>query len=103
MADYVPVLALEELPAEGLKAVEVGGASVLLGRVGGHIFAWLDKCPHAGAPLRLGKRQGEELTCMRHGWMFNLLTGKAVPDAPGCELIPVGLKIDGSQVFISLL
>jgi nitrite reductase/ring-hydroxylating ferredoxin subunit len=66
------------------------------------MFAWLDKCPHAGTPLRIGKRRGEELTCMRHGWIFNLLSGQAVPDAPGCGLIKVEFQIDGSQVFVRL-
>ena len=102
MADFVPVLTVEELPAEGFTAVELDGKSVLVGRLEGRMFAWLDRCPHAGAPLRIGKRHGEELTCMRHGWIFNLLTGKAVPDTPGCELVKIPLKIDGSKILISL-
>ena len=102
MPSFIPVLTMEELPAEGFKAVEVQGRSILVGRLEGHIFAWLDRCPHAGTPLRIGKRRGEELTCMRHGWIFNLLSGKAVPDAPGCELTKIPLQIDGSQISLNL-
>lgn len=102
MGEFIQVLALEELPAEGFKAMEVQGVPVLLGRLGGQMFAWLDKCPHAGAPLRIGKRRGEELTCMRHGWIFNLLSGKAVPDAPGCQLTKIDMKIEASQIFLRL-
>ncbi|MBI4323563.1 MAG: Rieske (2Fe-2S) protein [Candidatus Omnitrophica bacterium] len=99
--DFVPVLRLEELPHDGFKAVEVEGRSILVGRIGNQLFAWLDRCPHAGAPLRIGKRCGEELTCAWHGWTFNLLTGSAVPD-PAFHLTSIPVKIDGSQVFVSV-
>ena len=98
---FVPVLRLEELPQDGFKAVEVEGRSILVGRMGNQLFAWLDRCPHAGAPLRIGKRRGEELTCAWHGWTFNLLTGGAVPD-PAFHLTSIPVKIDGSQVFVSV-
>jgi len=89
------------LPQDGFKAVEVEGRSILVGRIANQLFAWLDRCPHAGAPLRIGKRRGEELTCAWHGWTFNLVTGSAVPD-PAFHLTSIPVKIDGSQVFVSV-
>lgn len=101
MPEFIPVLNLEDLPPEGFKAVEVQGRSILVGRMAGQVFAWLDRCPHAGAPLRIGKRRGEELTCAWHGWTFNLLTGSAVPD-PAFQLTKIPVKVDGFQVFVSV-
>ena len=101
MPAFIPVLKLEELPQEGFKAVEVQGRSILVGRIGDELFAWLDRCPHAGAPLRIGKRRGEELTCAWHGWTFNLLSGNAVPD-PAFHLTKIPVKVDGSQVLVSV-
>ena len=101
MPELIPVLRLEELPQDGFKAVEVEGRSILVGRICNQLFAWLDRCPHAGAPLRIGKRRGEELTCSRHGWTFNLLTGSGVPD-PTLHLTSIPIQIDGSQVFVSV-
>ena len=103
LPDFVAALPLCELPAEGFKPVEVEGRSLLIGRLHNHLFAWVDRCPHAGAPLRLGKRQGEELTCARHGWVFNLLTGQSIPeDNPTFRLVSVPVKIDGEQVLVAV-
>jgi len=101
MPEFVPVLSVQELPEQGFKAVQVQGRSILVGRLHHQLFAWVDRCPHAGAPLRIGKLRGEELTCAWHGWTFNLLTGQAVPD-PAFQLTSVPVKIDGLQVFVSV-
>lgn len=102
MAEFVPVLKVDELPQEGFKGVEVGGRSVLVGRIQSRLFAWIDRCPHAGAPLRIGKRRAEELTCAWHGWTFNLLSGQSVPENPAFQLTAVAVKIQDSQVLVSL-
>ena len=101
MPTFVPVLNVQDLPEQGFKAVQVEGRSILVGCLEKQLFAWVDRCPHAGAPLRIGKLRGEELTCAWHGWTFNLLTGHAVPD-PTFQLTQVPIKIDGSQVFVSV-
>lgn len=102
MSAFVSVLTLEELPAAGFKAVDVAGRSILVGRIHGQLFACLDRCPHAGAPLRIGKLTGEELQCPRHGWIFNVVTGNAVPDDPAFCLTQFPIKIDGARVLIAV-
>lgn len=37
---------------------------------GATVEAWLDRCPHRGVPLSLGRVTGDTLTCMYHGWVF---------------------------------
>ena len=103
MPDFLPVLSLQDLPQEGMKAIEVQGRSILVGRVQGELFACVDRCPHAGAPLRIGKLRGVELKCAWHGWTFDLTTGKSIPDHPAFCLTRFPIKIEGSQVLISLL
>jgi vanillate O-demethylase monooxygenase subunit len=36
----------------------------------GEVAAFIDECPHRGAPLSLGRLEGEELVCAFHGWRF---------------------------------
>ncbi len=102
MSEFVPVLKEEELPTEGFKAVELNGRSILVGRLQGQLFAWMDRCPHAGAPLRIGTRTGTELKCNRHGWVFDLLSGQSIPDDGTFHLTQISVKIEGAQVFVSV-
>ena len=102
MDEFVPVLKTHELRQEGVRAVEVNGRSVLIGSFHQRVCAWLDRCPHAGAPLRIGKLRGTELKCAWHGWTFDLSTGECVPDHPAFKLTPVALKLEGDQVLIRL-
>jgi nitrite reductase/ring-hydroxylating ferredoxin subunit len=102
MAEFIPALALDQLPSQGFKAVEVAGKPLLIGRAGGQLFACLDRCPHAAAPLRIGKLRGEELQCAWHGWTFNVLSGQPVPGDPSFTLTTVPAKIENGQVLVCL-
>ena len=100
MPEFVPVLPVAELPQEGFKAAEVNGRSLLIGRLQGQLFAWIDRCPHAGAPLRIGKRTGTELKCAWHGWVFDLLSGQSIPDGTEFHLTKIPVKIEGDSVYV---
>lgn len=102
MGEFVPVITLEELPTEGFKAVEINGRQILVGRAGQQVFACVDRCPHAKRPLRTGKLRGQNLQCAWHGWTFDVLTGHSIPDHPTFRLTQVPIKLEGSQVLVSL-
>ena len=96
------VATFQELPEDGFKAVELQGVSILIGRARGKVFAWKDRCPHAGAPLRIGKCRLGELKCAWHGWVFDLETGATVPEDPAFHLTAIPLKIDGDRVLVAV-
>lgn len=100
MADYIPVLDLQDLPEQGLKALEVNGRSILIGRINNQLVAFLDRCPHSGAPLRIGKLRGSELKCAWHGWTFDVVTGNAIPEHPAFHLTQYPVKVEGSKILI---
>jgi phenylpropionate dioxygenase-like ring-hydroxylating dioxygenase large terminal subunit len=43
---------------------------VVVRRPTGEVAAFVDECPHRGAPLSLGRLEGDELVCAFHGWRF---------------------------------
>ena len=52
------------------------GEDVLIGRDAmGEVFAYADKCPHRGMPLRHGSFDGTDLQCCYHGWAFSAANG----------------------------
>ena len=55
----------------GLRAVELNGEQIVLGRApDGTPFALRDRCPHRGMALSKGRFDGDTLMCPFHGWRF---------------------------------
>lgn len=59
------------------EVAEIPVATMLLGeplvavrRPTGEVAVFVDECPHRGAPLSLGRHEGDELVCAFHGWRF---------------------------------
>ena len=52
------------------------GEELLIGRnLDGGVFAYSDRCPHRGMPMRHGTFDGCNLRCCYHGWAFSAETG----------------------------
>ncbi len=87
------VASIDEIPPGGRKIVEVAGLSIGIFNLNGEFFALRNRCPHQGGPLCEGKlwgsleasvpgefrysRPGEILTCLWHGWEFDIRTGQS--------------------------
>jgi 3-phenylpropionate/trans-cinnamate dioxygenase ferredoxin subunit len=85
-----------EIPEGGRKVVDLDGIAVGVFHVGGEYLAVLNRCPHQGAPLcdghlwsgllvsrTPGEYQNQDvpiLSCIWHGWEFDLRTGQSVCD-----------------------
>ena len=57
----------------------------------GKVVALKDRCCHRGAPLSLGRREGDCVRCMYHGLKFDP-TGKCI-QIPGQDNIPAKLGV----------
>ena len=81
-------------PAVRSARLEAGGAPVKVRLFGEDFVAYrgtdgsvgflLERCPHRGASLALGRVEGCEIRCLYHGWKFRA-DGQAVevPSEPG--------------------
>jgi nitrite reductase/ring-hydroxylating ferredoxin subunit len=91
-----PVAQAGDLPPGSRRIVSVGKVEIGLFNVGGEIHAYRNACPHAGAPVCLGRvsgtsmpshvyeyiygKEGCILRCPWHGWEFDLRTGAHLVD-----------------------
>ena len=101
MADY-PVAKTSEVPEGRTLRVMVQGVEVLLCKCEGTIYAIEDVCTHDGAPLDQGELQGCEITCARHGAVFDVRSG-AVLALPAVVPVPTyEVRIVGDDVFVDV-
>lgn len=78
----------QEVDGEALFSRTLLGEPVLLYRtMDGDIAAMSDRCSHRSAPLHLGKRSGDAVTCPYHGLVYDK-TGACVSSPHGDGLIP---------------
>lgn len=87
---WYPVLESRRLRGRP-KAVKLLDRAVVLIREAGRVHALEDRCPHRGAPLSWGRKLFPgHLTCIYHGWTFDLATGAlaaALPDGPASPIV----------------
>jgi 3-phenylpropionate/trans-cinnamate dioxygenase ferredoxin subunit len=106
-----------EIPVGERKLISVDGRSLGVFNVGGTFVSVLNVCPHALAPVCLGRvsgttlpsepgeyrwgREGEVLTCPWHGWEFDLRTGTALTGGKlRLRLYPT--EVENGTVFVRL-
>ena len=70
------------------KTVEVDGASVMVTRQGGRVYALADRCTHRGGPLHRGTIANGCVKCPWHGSVFRLDDG-SVEEGPSAYPQPV--------------
>lgn len=80
----ITLCALADLPDPGAKGpFRVGGTNIFVVRHGARVRAFVDSCPHAGAPLEMEPDQFLDLTrgyvlCSLHGAHFDPADGTCV-------------------------
>lgn len=90
---YVAAIS-SEVKDEGLFHRKILGKSVLIYRLAdGSAVALHDRCPHRFAPLHLGKRVGDEVSCAYHALRFNA-QGTCTHNPHGNGNIPKAAHVD---------
>ncbi len=81
----------------------VGSRVVCLANIGGKLVAFDNACPHRGGSLAHGRLDGVVVTCPRHGWRFDVTTGRCVSGGRGGLLHhEVRTTADGVLVIVRL-
>lgn len=81
-----------EVPADGFLARTIINLPLALWRDSqGKVVALEDRCCHRGAPLSIGRKEGDWVRCMYHGLVYDK-SGRCI-FAPGQERIPPKVKV----------
>jgi toluene monooxygenase system ferredoxin subunit len=99
---WVQVATLDDLWEGEMAEVEVDGERVLLIHLpGGEICGYQATCPHQRQPLVDGDLEENVLVCARHGWEFDVRTGRGVNPA-GSSLLRYEVRREGDRILVGL-
>jgi len=108
MAKYVVALASEIAPGR-CKIVNAAGREIGVYNIDNAFYALVNRCPHEGAAVCRGNivgrpdsdmpgkyrliQRGEMVRCPRHGWLFEIKTGRSWCDSTTrARSIPVAVE-----------
>ena len=104
---WTPVIGASRLGARPVKVTIAGEPVVLFRGAGGALGALIDRCPHRGAALSLGRIGADGcLECPFHGWRFDTSgVNRRVPLNPEARLETLGaralpLRVIGELVWV---
>jgi toluene monooxygenase system ferredoxin subunit len=92
---------LDDLWSGEMMAVESEGQAVLLVNIDGGIQAYADSCPHLRTKLSQGSLQRNVLTCITHGWEFDVSTGQGINPKTAC-LDSFAVKVEDGNVLVDI-
>ena len=101
-SQWTEAAAVDEVPADDVVGMQVGGRDIALYNVDGQIYATDNVCTHGRARLCEGFLEGHEIECPLHQGKFDVRDGKptCAPVTEAIRSYPV--KIDAGRVFLSL-
>jgi nitrite reductase/ring-hydroxylating ferredoxin subunit/alkylhydroperoxidase/carboxymuconolactone decarboxylase family protein YurZ len=72
------VVALDELPGEGVRRLELGPRGLFIHRTRSEIRVYDSRCPHQVTNIPELALEGTTLTCPKHEWAFDITTGACI-------------------------
>lgn len=97
-----------DIPERGSKGFDRDGVQVFAVRKRGKVYAYENRCPHAGLPLNWLPDQfldldRELILCSSHGALFQIENGRCVAGpCPGRSLKSLPCREENGQIIIEL-
>jgi 3-phenylpropionate/trans-cinnamate dioxygenase ferredoxin subunit len=100
---FVPAIKTNEIPVDGIKAIDVRGTRIALTSVGGTYYAFDDACTHEECSLvEMGELAGTTVTCTCHGSEFDVRTGKVLAPPATVPVKVYATRVEGDALLIEI-
>ncbi len=100
---FVRVAHAAEFQPGTVEMVRAEGRWYALANVDGRLYALDNDCPHNGGRLGKGRLRGRELECPRHGWRWDVTTGRSCWPDTNWRARQVPVRVEGDDVLLGLL
>ena len=100
---YRVALSVDDLifPPQNITELQAGGKTICVARFAESLFAFTQKCPHAGGFMVEGYLDGSgNVVCPVHRYKFNLSNGRNAVEGYYLKTYPVEVRPDG--VFVGV-
>ncbi len=101
-AEFVDVMAVDDLPENKTMIVEAGSKRVLLANDEGEIRAVSPYCTHDGGDLDGEEVDDHEIICHRHGARFDLRDGSVTRMPAVFGLSTFETKVENGRIFVAV-
>ena len=92
-----------DVAANALKLFDVEGVPILIANLGDGFRAYPPLCPHMEEPLeQSGICEGGVLTCSKHLWQWQMLTGEPNDEVTEKPLLLYEVKCEGDDVLVNV-
>jgi nitrite reductase/ring-hydroxylating ferredoxin subunit/alkylhydroperoxidase/carboxymuconolactone decarboxylase family protein YurZ len=85
---------------DGVSHHDCDGRELFIYRAGDEVRVYDSRCPHQVTNIPLSAIQGQELTCPKHLWKFDLASGECIENGDR-PLNQFASKIENGQVYAS--
>jgi naphthalene 1,2-dioxygenase system ferredoxin subunit len=99
---WTKVIALSNVPADDVTAVNAAGRELAIYGVDGAVFATANLCTHGHARLCDGFLDGHEIECPLHQGKFDVRSGKAMCAPLTTDVRTYPVKIEDGYVFVEV-
>ncbi|MCS6885685.1 MAG: Rieske 2Fe-2S domain-containing protein [Acidobacteriota bacterium] len=99
MTRYIKLLETHAVNTDRPAIVSYAGRRIAVYRYGDTFRALDDICPHMGAFISHGHREGCLAVCPRHNWRFDIATGKCL-DRPGVSVELFAIFIEDGWICL---
>jgi nitrite reductase/ring-hydroxylating ferredoxin subunit len=98
---YYLAAATAEVDDGRMTAVTINEAAIILTKIGGIIYAFSARCPHASGDLTQGQLHRGRIDCPDHEYRFDIRTGFPVwPEDEVCRLKKYAIKEENGKLLI---
>jgi len=99
---FIAAMKASDLAEGTISTLDLGGAHILLSRIGGQVVALSGTCTHEDADLGLGFVIEDRVTCPLHLSQFSLSTGQVINPPATIPLRRFNVKIEGGTIFVEI-
>ena len=100
--EFITIAPTAEVPNGERLFVEIDEQQIVIFNIAGEFFAIGDVCSHDNGPLGDGDLEGYEITCPRHGAVFDVRNGKVLSLPAIVDIPAFPTRVVDGQIEIGL-